>query len=75
MVLDRNHRELGQLVVPRIHITTNVAFGGADGKTLYVTGLTDPMNDQGTGPRMCGTETCRPAGIYSARLNVPGFPY
>lgn len=75
VVLDSRHREIGQLVVPRIHITTNVAFGGSDGKTLYVTGLTDPSNDQGTGPRMCGSDTCLPAGIYSARLNVPGFPY
>lgn len=74
-VLDSRHRELGYLEVPRIHITTNVAFGGDDGKTLYVTGLTDPTNDAGTGPRMCGAETCLPAGVYSARLNVSGFPY
>jgi gluconolactonase len=74
-VFSPEHEELGYLEVPRIHITTNVAFGGPDGKTLYVTGLTDPMNDAGTGPRMCGEQTCLPAGVFAARLNVSGFPY
>jgi gluconolactonase len=74
-VLSPSYQELGYLVVPRIHITTNVAFGGDEGRTLYVTGLTAELNDQGTGPRMCGQETCLPAGVYAARLNVSGFPY
>ncbi len=75
VVLDRSYSEIGYLEVPRIQGVTNVAFGGRDGKTLYVTGLTDPTEEQGTGPRQCGAEACLPAGIYRARLNVPGFPY
>jgi len=39
--------------------TTNVAFGGADHKTLYITAQ--------------GTEGQR--GVYSIALSVPGFPY
>ncbi|MEU8050108.1 SMP-30/gluconolactonase/LRE family protein [Micromonospora haikouensis] len=38
--------------------TTNVAFGGSDRRTLYVT--SGPTND---------------SGLYSVRLNVPGYPY
>lgn len=39
--------------------STNVAFGGADHKTLYITAQ--------------GTEGQR--GVFSITLNVPGFPY
>lgn len=39
--------------------TTNVAFGGADHKTLYITAQ--------------GTEGQR--GVYSIAVSVPGFPY
>lgn len=74
IVLDKQHKELGQIIVPGIHIVTNVAFGGEDRQTLFVTGLTAPMNDQGTGPRMCGKKGCLPAGIYTARTNIKGFP-
>jgi sugar lactone lactonase YvrE len=38
---------------------TNVAFGGADHKTLYVTA----QGNQGQ------------RGVFSIALNVPGFPY
>ncbi|MDG4809549.1 SMP-30/gluconolactonase/LRE family protein [Micromonospora sp. WMMD1120] len=38
--------------------TTNVAFGGPDRQTLYVT--SGPWGD---------------SGVYSVRLNVPGYPY
>ncbi|MCX5064347.1 SMP-30/gluconolactonase/LRE family protein [Micromonospora lupini] len=38
--------------------TTNVAFGGPDRQTLYVT--SGPWGD---------------SGLYSVRLNVPGYPY
>ena len=73
VVLDKNHQEVGQLQVPGIHIVTNVAFGGDDGKTLFVTSLTAPMD--GDKVRLCGDKPCLPAGIYSAKLNVQGFPY
>ncbi|MEU5783439.1 SMP-30/gluconolactonase/LRE family protein [Micromonospora lupini] len=38
--------------------TTNVAFGGPDRQTLYIT--SGPWGD---------------SGLYSVRLNVPGYPY
>jgi gluconolactonase len=38
--------------------TTNVAFGGSDRQTLFIT--SGPWND---------------SGLYSVRLNVPGYPY
>lgn len=73
VVLDKNYQEVGQINVPGIHIVTNVAFGGDDGKTLFVTGLTAPMD--GGKPRQCGDATCLAAGIYTAKLNVQGFGY
>ncbi len=55
-------RELGTVRAGRN--TTNVAFGGPDGQTLFITS---------------GTPASRSApanfGIYSVRLNLPGNPY
>jgi gluconolactonase len=73
LVMDKNFNLIGQLTVEGIHIVTNVAFGGDDRKTLFVTGLTDPRD--GDRPRYCGDTVCLPAGIYTAQLNVPGFPF
>ncbi|WP_339721996.1 SMP-30/gluconolactonase/LRE family protein [uncultured Paraglaciecola sp.] len=73
VILNKNYDEIGTLTVPEIHIVTNIAFGGEDGRTLYVTGLTAPMD--GNKVRQCGNADCLPAGIYRARLNVQGFPY
>ena len=73
VVLDKNHKEVGMLNVPGIHIVTNVAFGGDNGKTLFVTGLTAPMD--GDKLRQCGDAPCLAAGIYTTELNVQGFPY
>ena len=73
VVLDKNHHEIGALEVPGIHIVTNIAFGGDDGKTLFVTSLTAPMD--GDKPRLCGDKPCLAAGIYTAKLNVQGFGY
>jgi gluconolactonase len=73
VVLNKDHNEIGALSVPGIHIVTNIAFGGEDGRTLYVTGLTAPLD--GNKARRCGDAACLSAGIYSARLNVQGFPY
>lgn len=64
---------MGELNVQGIHIVTNIAFGGNDGKTLYVTGLTAPMD--GDRIRQCGDAPCLKAGIYTTNLNVQGFPY
>lgn len=73
VVLNKEHQEIGAITVPRIHIVTNIAFGGKDGRTLFVTGLTDPMD--GDKPRQCGEMACLSASIYSTQLNVQGFPY
>lgn len=73
VVLDKNYKEVGELHVKGIHIATNIAFGGDDGKTLYVTGLTAPMD--GNKIRQCGDAACLKAGIYTTKLNVQGFPY
>ena len=73
VVLDKNYIEVGELNVEGIHIVTNVAFGGDEGKTLFVTGLTAPMD--GDKLRYCGDKPCLKAGIYTATLNVQGFPY
>ncbi len=73
VIIDKNHNELGQLNVEGIHIVTNVAFGGEDGKRLFVTGLTNLMD--GESPRQCGAASCLEAGIYTTQLNVQGFPF
>ena len=73
VVLDKNYQEIGELNVEGIHIVTNVAFGGDEGKTLFVTGLTAPMD--GDKLRLCGDKPCLKAGIYTAKLNVQGFPF
>jgi gluconolactonase len=72
-ILDKQYKEVGELKVEGIHIVTNIAFGGIDGKTLFVTGLTAPMD--GDKLRLCGNKPCLKAGIYTTRLNVQGFPY
>ncbi len=73
VVLDKLHQEFGTLNVQGIHIVTNIAFGGDDGKTLFVTGLTAPMD--GDKLRLCGDKPCLKAGIYTTKLNVQGFPF
>jgi gluconolactonase len=50
---------LGTIQTANSGNTTNVAFGGTDHKTLYITAQ--------------GTEGQR--GVYSIALTVPGFPY
>lgn len=74
VVLDSQHREVGQLEVPEVQAVTNVAFGGDEGNVLFVTTLTFPVGANGK-PRLCGEQPCLPASIYSARLPVRGFPY
>jgi gluconolactonase len=73
VILNKHYLEIGSLNVVGIHIATNIAFGGNDGKTLFVTGLTAPMN--GDKLRQCGDKACLKAGIYTTKLNVQGFPF
>lgn len=51
--------ELGKISVNGITSVTNVAFGGADRKTLYIT-------SQGTGNQR---------GVWKVAMNIPGMPY
>lgn len=51
--------KLGTITVAGLGQVTNVAFGGADHKTLYISG-------QGSGMQK---------GLFKATMNVPGFPY
>jgi gluconolactonase len=73
VILDKQLKEVGILKVPGIHIVTNIAFGGDDRKTLFVTGLTATMD--GSKLRQCGDKACLKAGIYTTKLNVQGFPF
>lgn len=58
-VFDSTGRSLGNIVVSDLTQVTNVAFGGADHKTLYISG-------QGSGSKK---------GLFKLNLSVPGFPY
>ena len=75
VILDKAYSEVGEIPIPDIQIVTNVAFGGPDRDVLYITSLTVPDKDDGSGPRICSGNPCKAAGIYSVQLNVPGFPY
>lgn len=55
VVISPSGTQIGTIALGSSDKATNVAFGGTDHKTLYVT----------TSPRK----------LYSAPLNIPGFPY
>jgi gluconolactonase len=59
VVLSPAGMEIGSVAVDQAESVTNVAFGGTDHKTLFITSM--------------GTGTAR--GVFRATLNVPGFPY
>lgn len=50
---------VGRIAVPGVQSVTNVAFGGEDHQTLYITSL-------GSGTRV---------GLFSLRSAIPGMPY
>jgi gluconolactonase len=74
VILDKDYVEVGDIAVPGIQIVTNLAFGGEQRKTLFITSLTVPDGPDGK-PRYCGDNPCYPASIFSLQLNVPGFPH
>ena len=39
VVYDASANQLGSIRVPEVQAVTNLAFGGADRKTLYITGF------------------------------------
>jgi gluconolactonase len=59
VVLSPAGMEIGSVAVNDAESVTNVAFGGADHKTLFITSM-------GTGNQR---------GIFRTNLDVPGFPY
>ena len=59
VVLSPSGVEIGSVGVGQAENVTNVAFGGPEHKTLFVTSM-------GTGDQR---------GVFRADLNVPGFPY
>jgi gluconolactonase len=59
VVLSPAGMEIGSIPVDQAENVTNVAFGGADQKTLFITSM--------------GSGTQR--GVFRAQLNVPGLPY
>jgi len=58
-VLSPQGMEVGSVAVSQAESVTNVAFGGPEHKTLFITSM-------GTGEQR---------GVFRAELNVPGFPY
>lgn len=59
IIVDPRGVEVGRITVSNVQSVTNVAFGGADSKTIYITSL-------GTGDRM---------GLYQVTGEIPGMPY
>jgi gluconolactonase len=58
-VLSPAGMEIGSIPMNQAESVTNVAFGGPEHKTLFITAM-------GTGAQR---------GLWKAELNVPGFPY
>lgn len=59
IVVDRAGAEVARITVPDVQSVTNVAFGGPESRTLYITSL-------GSGSRV---------GLYQLTAEVPGMPY
>jgi gluconolactonase len=59
VVLSAAGMELGSIDVSQAESVTNVAFGGPDRKTLFITSM-------GSGEQR---------GVFRVQLDVPGFPY
>jgi gluconolactonase len=58
-VISPDDKEVGSIPVSGAESVTNVAFGGAEHKTLFITSM-------GSGNQR---------GVFRVELNVPGFPY
>jgi len=59
VVLSKAGTEIGAIAVPGAESVTNVAFGGPERKTLFITSM-------GGGEQR---------GVFRVELNIPGFPY
>lgn len=58
-VISAAGKEIGSIAVDQAESVTNVAFGGPEHKTLFITAM-------GTGNQR---------GVFKVELNVPGYPY
>lgn len=72
LVLDQQLKEIGFIRVRGAQLVTNVAFGGSNGKTLFITSLGATRVDPSA---LCDGMPCDPASIYHVPMNIPGFPY
>jgi gluconolactonase len=69
IVLSPSGTSLGSIDLgSSVQSVTNVAFGGADHKTLYITAL-------GNVPNAPGNITGSAAGVFQAQMPLPGMPY
>jgi sugar lactone lactonase YvrE len=59
IVVSPSNSKVGQIVIPNSGQLTNVAFGGTNHQTLYVTA-------QGTGTQR---------GVFKLAMPLPGMPY
>jgi gluconolactonase len=59
VVVSPTDKELGSIPVSQAESVTNIAFGGPERKTLFITSM-------GSGNQR---------GVFRVELNVPGFPY
>jgi gluconolactonase len=67
IVLSSTGSVIGTLAVPNAFSATNVAFGGADHKTLYIS-----AQGSGGGQQPPGSSA---QGVYQVALDIPGMPY
>lgn len=73
LVLDKDLNEVGFIEVPGVQMVTNVAFGGEENRTLFITTLGTASTEEQ--PVFCGADPCLPASIFTVELGIPGLPY
>ena len=59
VIVSPQGKEVGRISVPGVTSVSNVAFGGPDHKTIYITGL-------GNGTR---------GGVFKLASQIPGMPF
>jgi gluconolactonase len=67
VVLSPSGTMIGSLAVPNAFSATNVAFGGVDRKTLFIT-----AQGSGGGQTPPGSQA---QGVFQVALSIPGMPY
>lgn len=72
-IYNKQWKEVGFIRLQGAMMVTNVAFGGDDGKTLFITTLGSAADKNK--PAECDGAPCQPASLYQVELNIPGLPY